>query len=152
MEDILVPLVLLLGGLFLVYLGVSGFLGYRRRSYILWYEYGYISAGINYSSTPLGIAMVLAVFVGLIPMPQSLITIIMWVSIFIGLLGISFGMFQPDFLKPKWYLWLETNHGDIMSYLERDVQQRSYKEWRKQTDNQEALEAWVAEVREKNNL
>lgn len=140
-------------GFFSLYLGIGGLLGYRRKSYILPFEYGYVGAGISYSMIPMGIACIIFPFSSLfMPKFESLALVITNIAGLISFIGILFGVFQPKFMMPMWYRWLRTNHNEIMPYLREDVERRGYEIWREQTDTQEGLEAWVAEVREKNNL
>ncbi len=152
MQTVLLFFILFSTGVLLLYLGVSGYLGYRRRSYIQWYYYGYVTGGINYGSIPLGIMSIMWAFIFTVSFPEDFFWFLFYMSAVIGMIGILFGVFQPKFMLPRWYRWLEINHSDIMPYLEKDVRQRGYKTWQRQTKTQEGLEAWVAEVRKKNHL
>jgi len=152
MESVFLFVILFASGTILLYLGISGVLGYRRRSYILWYHYGYVSGGINYSSIPLGVMFLIWAVTFTIPFPDSLAWVLLFTSGGIGFIGVLLGMLQPKFLMPEWYRWLKTNHKDIMPWLREDVERMGYDAWREQTDTQEGLEAWVAEVRQKHKL
>ena len=152
MQTILLFSILFGSGVVLVCLGLSGFLGYRRKSYILWYEYGYVSGGINYGSIPLGITCIMWAFIFTLPIQEKTASAFLFISLGIGFVGILFGIFQPKFLMPQWYRWLRTNHKDIMPLLRKDVTRIGYDVWQERTRTQAGLEAWVAEVRQKHNL
>jgi hypothetical protein len=139
-------------GIVSIYVGFRGLLGFQRKSYILPYEFGYVGSGVSYSMIPLGVAICMWSVFLVLPIPQESAIAAMNIFGLVAIIGILFGMFQPKFMQPKWYRWLMENHKDIMPWLREDVAMIGYDEWRQHTDTQEGLEAWVAEVREKNNL
>ncbi len=151
MQDILLFVVLIIVGVWLVYLGISGLLGYRRYAYIFPFSYGYVTGGVNYGSVPLGI-MSLMWALAFFRLSELLNQVLLVTSLGFGLIGLLSGILQPSFLDPHWYRWLDENHKDMMPLLRRDIMEIGYKEWERQTKTQEGLEAWVAEVRRKHNL
>lgn len=74
-------------------------------------------------------------------------------TIFIPLLIVTYvlAIWQPWWLKPTWLRRLEKEHGDILEILWEEARMDQWK-WERRVKTQEGLEAWVAEVREKNNL
>jgi hypothetical protein len=148
-SQILAFLLLIIVGLISIYAGISGTCGYRRQTYIFPHYY---SGGINYASLPGGIMCLLWAFAMMMSFSESWSNFFAILGISFGLLALLFNFIQPNFLTPKWYRWLMENHKVIMPWLREDVAKIGYDEWRQRTDTQEGLEAWVAEVREKNNL
>ncbi len=77
-------------------------------------------------------------------------------SFFVGIpliiIAVVLSIWQPRWLKPKWLRWLEANHGSILPLLQEEARQEEWSTWQKKVETQEGLEAWVAEVREKNHL
>ncbi len=69
-------------------------------------------------------------------------------------LAIAFilAVWRPRWLTPKWLLWLETHHDDILPLLKKDAQQIGGRAWSARVRTQAGLEAWVAEVRRKQGL
>lgn len=143
---------LLAAGVGLIYAGVSGLLGYRRRAYIYPFEYGYVTSGVNYGSIPLGIMATSWAILLILPLAEAWHTGCLLTSSLLGVLGVLLGMLQPKFMMPKWYRWLKENHADVLPLLREDVREVGYDIWRKRTDTQEGLEAWVEEVRQKHGV
>jgi hypothetical protein len=152
-EFIILMLILLGAGIFLIYLGISGLRGHRRRSYIFPLDYGYVAGLVNYGSIPLGIMAIswpfILVFLG---NSETWGLACIYISSLAGFAGVLLGMFQPKFMEPEWYRWLMENHEDIWHLLQQDVRQMGLDVWQRRTATQESLEAWVAEVRRKNGL
>lgn len=143
---------LLGGGIVLVYIGLSGLLGYRRRAYIFQFEYGYVTSGVNYGSIPLGIMGISWAILLVTPLQEVWQTICLFTSLPLSVIGVLLGMFQPRFMMPGWYRWLKENHADVLPLLREDVRRMGYDTWRKRTATQEGLERWVAEVRRKHGM
>lgn len=61
-------------------------------------------------------------------------------------------VWRPRWLTPKWLLWLEEHHHDILGLLRQDARELGGREWSKRTRTQAGLEEWVAEVRRKHGL
>jgi hypothetical protein len=58
-------------------------------------------------------------------------------------------MIRPRWLVPPWLRWLEDNHKDILGLLKNEARKMGGNEWNRRVRTQEALEAWVEEVRRK---
>lgn len=134
-------------GVSFVYIGVRGLLGYRRAGYLFPFRYGYVGGLVNYGAIPLGIMAIGWVIIIILPLPEHWEGYFFIISSLIGFLGVLLGVFQPRFMLPQWYRWLQENHKDILPLLREDVRRMGYKTWRRRTDTQESLEEWVAEVR-----
>ncbi len=141
-------LTLLSAGMYSIYLGASGTLGYRRLTYIL---PNYQSGGINYASIPMGIMMVVWAFIYTFPISDKWVWFFTYVSLGCGLVGLFFNFIQPTFLTPKWYRWLKDKHGDIMPWLRQDVNDTGYSTWRKRTETIAELDDWAVDVRKRYN-
>ena len=151
MPDYLLIVVLVIIGVWLIYVGGSGLLGYRRYAYIFPSSYGYVTGGVNYGSIPLGI-MSLIWALAFFRLPQPWNQALLFISLGFGLIGLLFGIIQPSFLDPHWYRWLKENHRDIMPMLQVVIREIGYEEWERQTKTQIGLEEWVTEVRRKHGL
>ncbi len=138
-------LFLIVAGLGLIYIGISGTLGYRRQAYILPQYY----SGANYSSLPGGIACLLWAIPGLIPLPELWANTLGYMGLGFMLLGFLLIFIEPAFLTPHWYRWLEEHHGDIMPWLRQDVKRIGYRIWKRRTKTIPELDEWANEVRER---
>jgi hypothetical protein len=67
-------------------------------------------------------------------------------------LTIILAIWQPRWIQPSWYRWLEENHEEIIPILQEEVRQMGPREWQRQVSTQEGLEQWVEEVRRKRGL
>jgi hypothetical protein len=77
---------------------------------------------------------------------------ILFFAIFISLISFLLAVWRPSWLTPKWLLWLEKYHDDILSLLREEARVLGGREWSKRVHTQEDLEIWVAEVRRKHRL
>ena len=64
---------------------------------------------------------------------------------------ILLAIFQPRWILPAWYHWLEKNHAAILPVLREEARQIGAKEWQRRVATQEGLEGWVEEVYHKHN-
>ena len=133
-------------GIYSVYLGISGKLGYRRLTYIFPMYY---SGGINYASIPMGIMAIIWAFAFGLIVTDEVGLVLTYISLAFGFLGMVFNFIQPKFLTPQWYRWLKENHGDIMPWLRQDVESMGYSEWKKRTQTVAELEDWAIDVRKR---
>ncbi len=111
--------------------------------------FGYYRAGI-YMLIPLGLALLLLplmpLFYGTIYVAPLRILVIS-----LGALSAFIVMFQPKFAKPDWINWLEGNHSDILPVLRRELW-HMVRERKEIINDQEKLEAWIQEYRQKRGL
>ncbi len=139
-------------GIVLFLLGILSRLGYFRWIYAMKGYPVVMPHSLALVLTPIGL---IAMFLGVIPMlPLAKeVRLNLGVYLFIPLLIVTYilAMWSPWWLKPKWLRWLEKEHSDILDILWEDVRQDRWG-WERRVRTQEGLEAWVAEVREKNNL
>ncbi len=61
-------------------------------------------------------------------------------------------IWRPRWLAPKWLLWLEDYHNDVLPLLKKEAQHMGGREWEDRVYTQADLEQWVAEVRRKHGL
>ena len=59
-------------------------------------------------------------------------------------LGLSFSVFQPDYLKPAWYRWLETEHGSALPQLRSAAIEMGWFDWERAVQTEAGLKEWVA--------
>ncbi len=133
-------------GIYSVYLGISGTLGYRRLTYIFPMYY---SGGINYASIPMGIMAIIWAFAFGLIVTDEVGLVLTYISLAFGLLGMVFNFIQPAFLTPQWYRWLKETHGDIMPWLRQDARHMGYSKWKKRTKTIAELEDWAIDVRKR---
>lgn len=67
------------------------------------------------------------------------------VSPLVGL-SLVFIVWQPRWLKPAWYRWLEDNYGEIMPLLRKDAQSYGRMKWQRMVRTQRGLEEWAERV------
>jgi hypothetical protein len=67
-------------------------------------------------------------------------------------LSIVLAVWQPWWIKPAWYRWLEERHGDIIPLLQEEARAMGRWKWQRRVATQAGLEQWVAEVRQKRGL
>jgi len=101
---------IMLGGVFLIYLGIAC----RMGKYRSWY---FVSdsrrSAIPYLGVPLGIGTILVGLSSLLPTEFRVPLLFLgWGGGFI--VGLVFLFFQPSFLKPEWLKWLENEHKEII--------------------------------------
>ncbi len=75
-----------------------------------------------------------------------------FVGIPLFIIAMILSIWQPRWLKPKWLRWLEANHGSIIQLLREEAREEEWSVWQEKVETQEGLEAWVAEVRERNSV
>ncbi len=68
------------------------------------------------------------------------------------LLAMALTVWQPYWLKPRWFRWLEMYHGHILNLLWEEARKEGWLSWNERVKTQEGLEEWVAEVRRKHKL
>lgn len=133
-------------GLAFLLVGTSFRLGHFREYYWMQPFSYYRTAG--YGLIPFGIALLL---LAAIPLFYGTIWLaaLRTLVIFLGLLGIFMWIFKPKFAKPDWINWLEDNHFDILPDLRQEMWHRkgNRKDIKEIIENQEKLEAWIAEFR-----
>jgi len=61
-------------------------------------------------------------------------------------LSLLFIVWQPRWLKPAWYRWLEDNYGEIMPLLRKDAQSFGRMKWQRMVRTQKGLEEWAERV------
>jgi hypothetical protein len=96
---------------------------------------------------PLGLGILSFGLAAFLPTQPKRLAVFLWVSLPLMLAAGLLLFWTPDWIKPAWVRWLETNHGDILLLLLREA--RKTPNWEKRVATQEGLEAWVAEVRDK---
>lgn len=75
-----------------------------------------------------------------------------YIGIPLILCTVIFTIWQPNWLKPKWLRWLETNHSNILKLLWEEARKEEWSLWNERVKTQEGLEEWIAEVRRKHKL
>jgi hypothetical protein len=67
----------------------------------------------------------------------------------VSLVAVSIlAIWRPRWLAPKWLLWLEDNHADIIyPLLQKEARKMGGQAWESRVRTQAGLEQWVAEVR-----
>lgn len=68
------------------------------------------------------------------------------------LLSIILAIWQPWWIKPAWYRWLEEQHSSIIPILQKEARAMGRRKWQRRVSTQEGLEEWVEEVRRKYGL
>ena len=71
-------------------------------------------------------------------------------------LAIVFALWQPDWMKPEWLVWLQQNHSGVISLLREDLMHNrrgaAFKAWKRRVSTQQGFEAWVEEVRREHGV
>ena len=116
---------------------------------VTYLAYGSRLKGVNYFALPFALTL----FLWGLALSQLIVDDFKMNLIMIGVL-VPFVLAFPahKYLKPKWLKWLEQNHGDIMPWIEAEINEMGTDVWDNQINTQEELETWVTEYREKNNL
>jgi hypothetical protein len=138
-------LILVIPGIFILVYSIRLLKGYGNKAT---YMADHIFAGRVYAGIPGGLTF-LSWALAAIPESQDIGIIFIYIGLGFGLLGGIFYIFQPSFMKPTWLRWLESEHGDIMPLLCKDVREMGDSIWNERIQTQADLEGWVAEVREK---
>lgn len=147
-EDIFPVCFLLIGGLGPLILGILIWTGYTKTWFVI-ERVPVILPTAFYNGS--------LVFLGLIPI---IIVVVLLTETFVlcfsvpllMALAIVLAIWQPKWIQPAWYRWLEENHEEIIPILKEDVRRTGPREWQRRVATQEGLEQWVEEVKRKHGL
>jgi hypothetical protein len=147
-EDIIPVSLLSLGGIVPLTLGLLIWTG----RYKTWFIIPHIPviapvAFYNGSMVFMGASIISLLVAALIDSP-----ILFFLTCFLFPSSIILAIWQPRWIKPTWYRWLEENHGHIIPILQKEAQLLRGPAWSRRVATQEGLEAWVEEVRRKRGL
>ena len=98
------------------------------------------------------------VLLGLVPITLAVAAltgklILLWCLVLpLMMLALVLAIWQPWWIQPAWYRWLEEHHGDIIPLLQEEARAMGRWNWQRRVATQEGLERWVAEVRRKHGL
>jgi hypothetical protein len=135
-------------GLICIVIGISFHLGYFRGPIVYWTT---ATSGI-YATAPIGVGLLFLSLMTQFPYPNKIGIWLMTVAFVFLTIGIVLGLTMPQFLTPWWFRYLRENYGESFIFVLLKDAADNYSSWTKQTQTQEGLEAWVAEVRRKHGL
>jgi hypothetical protein len=134
-------------GTVVLVVGILVWTGRYKRWYLHEGDPLYDPKEFLYVWIPLGLGILSFGLAAFLPTQPKRLAVFLWVSLPLMLAAGLLLFWTPDWIKPAWVRWLETNHGDILLLLLREA--RKTPNWEKRVATQEGLEAWVAEVRDK---
>lgn len=141
---------LILVGIILIIQGIWTRLGKNRAWYLIPNYYVLLPKGGHYALSLGGLMLVALGISLLMPNPELARMMFAYTVFPLLIMIILIVVFQPKWFKPQWVRWLEDNHEGILDILVEEG--RNTPNWGERVSTQEGLEAWVTEVREKNNL
>jgi hypothetical protein len=105
------------------------------------YLFGFVPAGLSFISVGAAIAV------------DNSARYIFWCVTFpLFVISILLAIWQPGWIKPAWYRWLDEHYGDIIPILQEEARQLGAPKWGRRVATQKGLEQWVDEVRRKRGL
>ena len=148
------------GMVFLLALGVSGLvigvlmhLGIWKLWFVVERVPVLVIPSFAYGSIPVGLAfLILGISIRSVSDPSNARTIFFCVVFPLFMTSIAFAIWQPSWLQPNWYRWLEKHHGSVIPILKKEAQAMGRWKWQRRVRTQEGLEQWVEEVRRKHGL
>lgn len=127
--------------------------GKNKYMQLRWYRGDRWARGRSYGAPFFGLAGLILAFMEQIAaiLSGSALGILFVGSVIIGIFA---AIWQPNWLKPEWWRWIEQNAGDIIPLLRDDLihNRRNPQEWNEWVNTQKGLEEWVNEVRRKQGL
>lgn len=112
------------------------------------------TAFYNGSMVFLGLTLISAAVAGMLGKPG--LTLFWTLSCPLLITTVALAIWQPKWIVPAWYRWLEENHGGIIPTLQEEVRGSGpgpgIMKWQRRVSTQEGLEKWVEEVRHKHGL
>jgi hypothetical protein len=152
LSDFLVFLLLIAFGLVFFTMGVLARLGHFRWIYAMKGHLVLAPPPLVHVATLIGFGMMFMGFLPFLPIaPEKRGDLVGYILLPLLIAIYVLAIWQPWWLKPAWLRWLEQEHGDIIELLWEDVRQDRWA-WERRVRTQAQLEAWVAEVRRKNEL
>jgi hypothetical protein len=130
-------------------------IGKNKKLFLMRYRGDRWRRGTSYGLPFVGTAFLVIAFVSelAVILPGRFVSFL-----FMGLIitAIIAAFWQPDWLKPNWWRWIEQNHADIIPLLQKDIHPvpggRDPRKWDEWVNTQQGLEEWVEEVRRKHGL
>ncbi len=133
-------LVILGVGLTFIFLGVMLRLGKLRWAYAGQSMPVYAQRENVNISIPLGLGFLIIALMGAFPDSKDQLTYPLFFSF---LACVVFAIWQPWWLKPAWFRWLEDNYGHVLEEMFAEARAVGRFNWAQQVKTQEELERWA---------
>lgn len=145
MEKFTVAIICILGSCFMFYEAYCAFTGRKKK----WY-FGFPSYH-SVGDTTIGLgAGFFALMSGiLILLPEGFLEnhnidyIFFSIYLIVPLISYVLLFIQPDFLKPEWVRWLESEYKPLIPLIKGHVRKIGYVNWEKQVQSDKELKDWV---------
>ena len=144
-ESAYVFLILLFGGLFLLYMGTMALRGHFKGLYLIKGIPLAAPASVIYTFFPGGIGSLILAIAFAIPNVRAGRIIGVSTCFLMMLSALVLMLRQPRWLKPQWLRWLEDNYPFLLHSLLEEARQGG-KAWEARVKTQEDLERWAAGV------
>jgi hypothetical protein len=144
-EGAYVLLVLIFGGIFLLYMGTMALRGHFKGLYLIKGIPLAAPASVIYTFFPGGIGFLMLAIALLVPNDAVMRKMVTYTGVLGMLSALALMLWQPRWLKPQWLRWLEDNYPHLLHTLLEEARQGG-KAWEARVKTQEDLERWAAGV------